>query len=158
MDVVQDVLLQISRHIGRFRYDARRGRFRGWLGTVTYRAMLRHRAKSERSKGGPNGSHGGDALAFVTCPRAVSEEWQEAFNAHVYREAVRRSRMQFNEETWRAFEATFVAERAPAEVADELQRPVGWVYQAKSQVVRRLKAEILYLAEDSIPLNGSKAG
>lgn len=151
-DVVQDVLLQVSKGIGRFCYDARRGGFRNWLGTVTHRAMLKHLAKSHRS-----GVGAGDVVGAPPkdqeCQRSLGEAWVESFNAHVYREAVSRIRLYFSEETWHAFEATFAQNRQPDEVAEELQRSVGWVYQAKSQVVRRLKDEILYLAEDSVLLN-----
>jgi RNA polymerase sigma-70 factor (ECF subfamily) len=157
LDVVQDVLMQVSKHIGRFRYDTERGRFRGWLGTVTHRAMLKHLDKSRRARTAAAGENGGDLLSLHVCPKPLGEDWVEAFNAHIYREAVRRLRFDFTDETWRAFEATFVAGRPPGEVAHELERPVGWVYQAKSQVVRRLKAEILYLAEDSILLSDSVA-
>lgn len=157
-DVVQEVLLQVSKGIGDFRYDAQRGRFRNWLGTVTHRAMLKHLAKSRRSGIGTGDSTSTDPSSTRECQKALDEVWVESFNAHVYREAVKRLRLHFSEETWRAFEATFTDDRPPDEVADELQRSVGWVYQAKSQVVRRLKAEIVFLAEDSVLLNQHSAG
>jgi len=152
-DVVQDVLLQVSKGIGDFHYDARRGRFRNWLGTVTHRAMLKHMAKSRRSGIGAGDSTDTTATSDWECQQPLDEVWVESFNAHVYREAVKQLRLHFSEETWRAFEATFTEGRPPDEVADEMQRTIGWVYQAKSQVVRRLKAEIVYLAEDSVLLN-----
>lgn len=150
MDVVQEVLLQVSKGIGEFRYDAERGKFRNWLGTVTHRAMLKHQAKLRRSA---RGSEGVELSSLQECQQPLDEVWVESFNAHVYREAVKRLQLLFSEETWRAFEATFTDGRPPDEVADELRRSVGWVYQAKSQVVRQLKAEIVYLAEDSVLLN-----
>lgn len=156
-DVVQDVLLQISRGIGDFRYDVERGRFRNWLGTVTHRAMLKHVAKSRRASGGRAAGESADAtLPILEGEQALDEVWVEAFNAHIYREAIQRLRLQFSAETWRAFEATFSEDRPPHEVAQELQRPVGWVYQAKSRVVRQLREEILYLAEDSVFQNWCK--
>lgn len=150
-DVVQDVLLQVSKTIGGFRYDTQRGRFRNWMGAVTHRAMLKHLAKSRQSAIGAGSSTA--AASCRECQQSLDDVWVESFNAHIYREAVRRLRLHFSQETWRAFEATFGQDCPPSEVAAELQRSVGWVYQAKSQVVRRLKAEILYLAEDSVLLN-----
>jgi len=152
-DVAQDVLLQVSKGIGDFRYDAERGRFRNWLGTVTHRAMLKHQAKLRRPARAAGESEGVELSSLQECQQPLDEVWVESFNAHVYREAVRRLRLHFSEEMWCAFEATFTEDRPPEEVADELQRSVGWVYQAKSQIVRRLKSEIVHLAEDSALLN-----
>ncbi len=80
----------------------------------------------------------------------MDEVWIEAFNAHIYQLAIERLRLHFDEQTWSAFDATFMEDRSPEEVALALQRTVGWVYQAKSRIVRQLKQEILYLAEDSV--------
>ena len=156
-DVAQDVLLQVSKGIGDFRYDAERGRFRNWLGTITHRALLKHQAKLRRSGIGAGDSTGADLTSTQECQQPLDEVWVESFNAHVYREAIRRLRLHFSEETWCAFEATFTEDRPPEEVAKELQRSVGWVYQAKSQIVRRLKSEIVYLAEDSVLFNSGSA-
>ena len=154
LDVAQEVLLQVSRAIVDFRYDPERGRFRSWLGTVTHRAMLKHAAQSRRSVIGLGGAASEQCLANYESQESLDEIWVESFNAHVYREATRRLRPHFSAETWHAFQATFAENRSPKEVADELQRTVGWVYQAKSQVTQRLRAEILYLAEDSLLLSG----
>jgi RNA polymerase sigma factor (sigma-70 family) len=155
-DVVQDVLLQVSKGIAEFRYDPQRGLFRSWLGTITHRAMLKHQARSRRVASAAGGTR---PSASEQCQQPLGEVWVEAFNAHVYRTAVNRVRLHFDQETWQVFEATFVENHPPEQVATELQRTVGWVYQAKSKVVRRLKEEILYLAEDSaffnIPSSGS---
>ncbi|MCO6457590.1 MAG: sigma-70 family RNA polymerase sigma factor [Pirellulaceae bacterium] len=153
LDVVQEVLLQVSRQMGQFQYDARRGRFRGWLGTVTHRAMLRQRERLRRRARSASGCADDDSLSRQECDQPLGELWVEAFNAHVYREAVQRVRLQITDETWRAFEGTFVQGVPPRKVAEELGRSVGWVYQAKAQVVCGLKSEILYLAEDSVLLS-----
>ncbi len=50
-DVVQDVLLSVSKGIDVFRYDPDRGLFRSWLGTLTHRAMLKHQSKIRRLGG-----------------------------------------------------------------------------------------------------------
>jgi len=152
-DVVQEVLLQVSKGINNFRYDPDRGRFRNWLGTIAHRAMLKHEAKSRRAVVGPGNGKTLQPSSIEECQQPLGEAWIEAFNAHVYRTALERIRLDFDEETWRAFDATFSENRAPRDVAADLKRTAGWVYQAKSKVVRRLKKEVLYLAEDSAFLN-----
>lgn len=149
-DVVQDVLLSVSKGIDDFRYDPDRGLFRSWLGTVTHRAMLKHQSKSRRSGSDAGNSDDLAALPNRVCLQPVDEDWIEAFNVHIYQLAIERLRRQFDEQTWSAFDATFTEDRSPEEVAVSLKRTVGWVYQAKSKIVRQLKQEILYLAEDSL--------
>lgn len=152
-DVVQDVLLKVSRGIRGFKYDAQRGRFRNWLGTVTHRAMLKHISKSSRPGAGVGHAADTGPLWSEVSQQPLDGAWIEAFNAHIFREAMERLRPQFDSQTWWAFQQTFTEERPPREVADDFGRTVGWVYQAKSQVVRRLRDEIVYLAEDSVLLN-----
>jgi RNA polymerase sigma-70 factor, ECF subfamily len=152
-DVVQDVLLQVSRDIREFKYDAQRGRFRNWLGTVTHRAMSKHISKASRAGGGEGSALDVGQLENEISRQPLDGTWVEAFNAHVFREAIERLRPHFDHATWQAFQQTFRDERPSQEVADELGRTIGWVYQAKSQVVRRLRDEIVYLAEDSVLLN-----
>jgi len=152
-DVVQDVLLQVSKGIEDFRYDRERGQFRNWLGTVTHRAMLKQLARSRRAAARERDAPRPLPPASEECQQPLGEVWVEAFNAHVYRTAVERLRLHFDAETWQAFEATFVENCSPDKVAAKLNRTVGWVYQAKSKVVRKLKEEILFLAEDSAFLN-----
>jgi RNA polymerase sigma factor (sigma-70 family) len=156
-DVVQDVLMQVSRGISTFEYDAGRGRFRNWLGTITHRAMLKHQAKWRRKFDAAGGAKDSGVLSPQECPHPVDEGWVEAFNSYVFEEALRRLQPSFTRETWRAFNATFIEGQPPSEVADEIGRSVGWVYQAKSQIMRQLKTEILYLAEDSV-LHNQRVG
>ena len=55
-------------------------------------------------------------------------------------------RQDFEEPTWRAFWGTAVDGQSPDEVARELGLTVAAVYQAKSRVPRRLRAELAGLA------------
>lgn len=157
-DIVQDVMLQVSRGIGSFRYDAERGRFRNWLGTLTHRAMLKHMAKWRRATVAFEEASVGWSPCLQACPHALDEGWVEAFNAYVFEESLKRLQLSFSEEEWRAFHGTFIENRPANEVALDLSRPVGWVYQAKSRVIRQVKNEILYLAEDSVLLTLQPGG
>jgi hypothetical protein len=112
--------------------------------------MLKHQSKSRRSRSDAGNPEALAALPNRVCLQPVDEDWIEAFNAHIYQLAIQRLRLHFDETTWSAFEATFTEGRSPEEVAVALQRTVGWVYQAKSKIIRQLKQEILYLAEDTV--------
>lgn len=148
-DVAQEVMIHVSKGIEQFRYDPQLGQFRSWLGTITHRVILKHRGKhARRTAATATGQL--DWLATVESWQTVGELWLEVFAAHVYRTAVERIRLEFDQETWHVFNEIFVAEESPEKLAGELKRSIGWVYQAKSKVVRRLKQEILILAEDSV--------
>ena len=147
-DVTQDVLAQVAQSIRSFEYRPERGRFRGWLGTVTHNKMLRFQervARSVRGEGGDRQSHDNGALA----EEGADSEWTEWFNAEVLRIALERVRPNFEPETWRAFELVWIEDRSAADAASMLGRPVYTIYLAKSRVLSRLREEVLMLAEDS---------
>jgi RNA polymerase sigma-70 factor (ECF subfamily) len=145
-DVSQEVLLQVARSIRTFEYSPDRGRFRDWLGTVTRGKLVRWREKRDRAVNA-TGDGSADALAAAVAPEADTE-WADAFNGHVLRAALERIRPHFEPATWRAFELEWLGNRPAAEVARELGMAVTAVYVAKSRVLKRLRDEVLLLAED----------
>jgi DNA-directed RNA polymerase specialized sigma24 family protein len=54
--------------------------------------------------------------------------------------------------TWTIFEHAWVRGQAAPEVARELGVPIESVYLAKSRVLKRLRTEVVTLAEDYPPL------
>lgn len=147
-DVSQQVFLQVSRAMERFEYDPGKGRFRSWLGTVVANAVRRHFRKRPPA---PllDGLAGTDAQS----QEAFDSEWRDAFNSHVFRTACDRVRGEFDATTWRAFEAVWLEHSSPRQVAETLKKPPHWVYQAKYLVLKRLKQEVQFLAEDVGILN-----
>ncbi len=145
-DVSQEVLLQVARSIRGFEYQPERGRFRDWLGAVTRGKVVRWRERQGRAVNGAGGT-GDDPLAAVAAPDA-DPEWAAAFNGHVLRAALERTRPHFEPATWRAFELEWLGDRPAAEVARTLGVAVTAVYVAKSRVLKRLREEVLLLAED----------
>lgn len=145
-DVTQSVLSQVSVGIKKFEYEPERGLFRSWLGTVTLRTILNQTRKEQSqlkleqifSKEYSNRDL-----------RGVDGEWVDLFNAYIYEQAIKQMRVEFDDDVWHAFHETYIAGRLPSEVATELDRTVGWVYQAKFNVIRRLKEAILFLASDT---------
>lgn len=144
-DVTQEVLAQVSRSIRNFEYRPERGKFRGWLGTATRNAIGRFWKRRDRPDRGAGGSGPGEVLANVPAP---AEDWNGQFNGHLCRTALERIRSEFDDETWRVFEAVWLQDRKPGDVALELRRKPQWVYKAKFRVLERLKAEVAYLVQD----------
>lgn len=62
--------------------------------------------------------------------------------------AISRIRPLFDPANWRAFELLWLKDQPAEEVARELAMPVAKVYVAKSRILKRLREEVLELAED----------
>jgi RNA polymerase sigma factor (sigma-70 family) len=139
-DVTQEVLAQVARSIRGFDYRPERGRFRDWLRTVTRHKLARHFRK-------PAPTEAVDGLETVVAADP-DPAWDEAFNARVLQAALEHARPAFEPATWRAFELTWLAGRPAQEVAAEVGLAIDAVYAAKSRVLKRLREEVLLLAED----------
>lgn len=138
-DVTQEVMGRVTKSIATFEYDPLRGRFRSWLGTLIAREIATHKARDGRR---PNG------LMFPEETAAPDRLWDDEFTDHVLAVAMDRCRGEFEATTWAAFEATWVREEPPAEVASRLGLAVHAVYVNKSRVLKRLETEIRLLADD----------
>jgi RNA polymerase sigma-70 factor (ECF subfamily) len=150
-DVCQEVLAEVVRAMRTFEYRPERGRFRDWFGTVARHGLSRFRRRQAR---GPRGAGGDGALAGLDQAEAAAAdtEWTAAFNTRVLQVAMERVRPEFQPTTWTVFERVWLEDRPPAEAAREAELPVEAVYAAKSRVLRRLREEVLLLAEDGAHL------
>lgn len=146
-DVAQEVLAQVSRSIRTFEYEPGRGRFRDWLGTITRNKIARHVAVRARGDQPVGGGPSADLIESVSSPEADTL-WSSAFHDRVLQVALARSRVDFEPTTWAAFEGVWLDARPAAELAHSLGLKIEAVYAAKSRVLRRLREEVLALAED----------
>lgn len=143
-DVSQEVLVRVARDIRSFDYQPEKGRFRNWLGAVTHSRLARHFQKLGRGK--TIGSQVGPDQSPADPENSTA--WDTQFNAHVLQSALVRARPHFTAETWQLFEAVWVGDRPATDVSREMKVPIEAVYVAKSRVLKRLREEVLILAED----------
>jgi len=127
-DVVQDVTLKLREKI--VSYDARKGRFRDWLGRIIYTASIdefRRRSKARPLEDGSDLAQqmeaGADEMARV-----------EALNA-----ALNQVRSDSDPEDWAIFEAMTFEKRSAAELAAQIGRTVAAVHQAKYRIRQKVK-------------------
>jgi RNA polymerase sigma factor (sigma-70 family) len=146
-DIAQEVLTQVSQSMRTFEYQPERGRFRDWLGTVTRHKLARFLRKQERTLRGAGGNEALDDLGQLVAPEADTE-WTAEFNAQILRVSLERIRSEFEPPTWRAFERVWQDNLPALDTAKELNLSIDKVYAAKSRVLKRLREEILMLAED----------
>lgn len=147
-DVTQRVLISVSRVIGEWRKDRAKGRFRGWLTTVTKNTIRNAISRAPRDQLAANSelfrlleSHGDAA--------ELDERIEVEFMRSVFREAARRVRLEFADSTWQAFWLTGVEGVSVVSASTELSMSVGAIYAARSRIMRRLQCIALEMtAED----------
>lgn len=145
-DVTQDVFVELARSIRTFQYDRERGRFRDWLGAIIRHALWK-RTNSDRRRSDAF-TEWEDSTAIDLYEKEEDAEWEDAFIQHVQRIAISRVRRELGEEVFKAFYACWIKDRPPQEVAEEMSRSAGWIYQAKHRFIRRTVFEVIRLAED----------
>ena len=140
-DVAQQVLQSIAQAMPGFEYDPTKGSFRGWLFTTTRNAIYKSYEKQRRV---PTAT--GDTTFHVRLAEEPASEEVEAWNQEHQRRLVQwaadKTRADFREQTWKAFQATAIEGRPAAEVAAELAMSVGALYIAKSRVTAAIRAII----------------
>ena len=83
-------------------------------------------------------------------PGAGSEdpEWSAEFHSRVLEAALGRIRGGFERPTWEAFSKIWLDGHPAPQVARDLGLTIEAAYLAKSRVLRRLREEVLALADD----------
>lgn len=134
-DVVQEVLLALTRAMPGFEYDPSKGRFRGYLRTMVVHAVQR---KSFQRRG--ERALDGAAADGLSDGHDADEPWEAQWRQHHLRLAMRTIHVEFNAADRAAFHAYAIEGRSAQETAEELRLTVEQVYQAKSRILRRIGA------------------
>ena len=102
-DVRQMVMLKVSKALRDFKYDPRRGRFRGFLWRIVRNENLRYvtRPNTAPRRVGTHGSPTAEPVA----PRDIDEVWEEEWTHHHLRMAMRRIRETFDPRSVSVFES-----------------------------------------------------
>jgi RNA polymerase sigma-70 factor (ECF subfamily) len=148
-DVTQDVMRSVAGALPGFRYDRKRGTFRGWLFTVTRNKVRNFLAAAGRRERASGDSRVQQMLGTVPDQDVNgNRDWDEEYDRRLFAWAADRVQHEFAAKTWQAFWENGVQGRAAADVARQLGLSVGAVYVAKCRVVARLRRE-LETIEDS---------
>jgi len=145
-DLAQEALLAFAHAYRDGRYDAGRGRLRGWLhGIVRNVVQTWHRRKKRRGEVQPETEDGTGFFGRLADPHALDQVWEQEWTRAVVQAAVARARAEFEPATFAAFER-FACNDEPAEVvARDLGLSRNAVYIAKHRVlgrVRELRQEV----------------
>jgi len=153
-DVAQDVMLAVSRAIGRFELNDIKGSFRSWLFKITRNTVADFLDRRNR---GPQGGGGSTVRRIVEAQPDPTTDglWDREYQRWIFDRACDRVRGEFEESTWQAFWRTAVDSHKGEEVAQALGLSLGAVYIAKSRVLARLKERVREVSDGSPFLEGN---
>jgi RNA polymerase sigma-70 factor (ECF subfamily) len=149
-DLLQDVLVAISKAIGRLEVGEEKGRFRGWLFRICRNLIVNAIEKRQRIVPGSGDS---DVFERLAQEPALNSREQTAYILEFRRElfhwAARTIRPEFQPTTWNLFWQTSVEGKPVAEVARALGLSIGAAYAARCRVLARLRKQIEELDDAS---------
>lgn len=148
-DLVQEVLLVVSRELPEFEHSGRTGAFRNWLRTILVhrvRDFWRSRKYRPVVAGGSTWAERLEQLADDSSQ--ASREWNLEHDRFVMARLLEQVRARFDDKTWEAFRRqTFEGQRADA-VSAELEMSLSSVYAARSRVLAALRHEAAGLIDE----------
>jgi RNA polymerase sigma-70 factor (ECF subfamily) len=141
-DMVQEVMLLLARRLRDFEYEPSRGRFRGYLKTITQNLMADLKERKRWRLVNADG-----LIEEVEADQDLRERLESEYDLELLEKAKDNVRGRVEPRTWSAYVETAEQGRKGAEVARELGMKVGAVHQAKYQVLTLLKREIKSLGD-----------
>ncbi len=139
-EVVQEVMVAVSRAVDRWDPNQELGRFRDWLFTIARNLVINYVTRRKHAGIGT----GDTAIQILLSQQQVesdesSGEFDAEFRREVFHWAAAEVRKQVRQTTWDAFWQTSIKGRSVVDVADELNMSVGAVHIARSRVLGRLR-------------------
>ncbi|HEV3235522.1 MAG TPA: sigma-70 family RNA polymerase sigma factor [Gemmataceae bacterium] len=148
-DLTQEVFLAVSNVMGRWKYDPKQGRFRGWLYGITRNKIARFLERRRLQPVGSGDTNAQKRLDEQPDPEQDGQEvWELEFQKQLFRVAAAKIQEQFTPTSWQAFWQTAVEGKPAAAVSKDLGLSVGAVYVARSRVLARLKEEMSRIEEE----------
>jgi RNA polymerase sigma-70 factor (ECF subfamily) len=149
-DLVQEVLLTVSKELSEFDHGGQPGAFRAWLKAILVNRLRSFwRARDRRPQ--PRGdSDIDDRLAELDDPASeMSLIWNRQHDQYVLRQLLALAEPHFTSNTWHAFRRVALDGASADVVAQELEISLNAVFIAKSRVLSRLRQEAEGLIESS---------
>ncbi len=150
-DVVQQTIIYVSRRISEFKYNRKRGSFKGWLLQITYwriNDQFRNRLILTPDESPPSASDD-DTDLFDRLPdpagSLLEQAWDAEWEKNLFDAAVERVKRKVNPKQYQVFDA-YVFQEWPAEkVQTVLNVNLGQIKMIKSRISKSIKKEMKYL-------------
>ncbi len=155
-DLVQEVLVAVSKDVCSFDHNGRPGAFRTWLRTILANRMRKFWRERDRRPQARGDSDIERRISQLEDPASeMSQLWNRQHDRHVLRQLLALSEEQFAPSTWQAFCRVAIDGEKPDLVAAELGISLNAVFIAKSRVLSRLRQEARGLVESSSDFSAS---
>jgi RNA polymerase sigma-70 factor (ECF subfamily) len=142
-EVMQELLLAVSRSIERWDPAEERGSFRGWLRRVARNLVINWLKQRERRVTATGGSRLQAMLDLLPAgDEPESAEFDRELRRVLFHKAAERVQGEVHAATWQAFWETAILGSSSAEAAQKLGMGVGAVRVAKCRVLGRLRAAV----------------
>jgi RNA polymerase sigma-70 factor (ECF subfamily) len=146
-DITGNVLLTLTREMNRFLYDPHKS-FRAWLRTIVHNEVCDFFHKAGRpGQRGVGGFDGWEVADRLPSPDGAEEELRQ-LEAEMdgYRQLLRQAqeavKPTVEARRWEAFRLTALERQKGKDVAVRLGMTVAAVYQARCQVLKKIKDEV----------------
>ena len=141
-DLIQEVLMVVSRELPSFEHNEYTGAFRSWLRMILVnrlRGFWRARQYRPVATGDSDFKQQLDELADETSE--ISHLWDLQHDEYVMRQLIKSVQTKIAASTWKAFCLQLFDGASAGETAKELGISVDSAYAAKSRVLRMLRQE-----------------
>ncbi len=147
-EVMQDLLMAVSRSVDRWDPAEERGSFRGWLRRVARNLVINWLKQRERR---PTATGGSDLQAMLSqlpdtsgppSSMEICAEFDQELRRALFQRAAEQVRGEVQPATWRAFWETAVVGTSPADAAKKLDMTAGAIRVAKCRVLARLQVAV----------------
>lgn len=154
-DIVQEVMVAVSKAIERWEPDPSKGRFRDWLFRIARNLMInfltRRKHQSFRVGRGMFVELLDEHMENAMQPTEASQEFDLEYRRELFLIGAERVSQSVRTKTWEAFRLTAIEHRSVAEAASELQMSEGAVLVARCRVLARFRDVVKSLeGSDSI--------
>ena len=148
-EIVQEVLVAVSRAVERWDPDPELGRFRDWLFRIARNLMIKFMTRKKYRSIGSGDSGIAELLNQHFDPSEQdSAEFDLEYRREVFRWAAEQVRKQVKSNTWQAFWLTSVENQSVESVAGRLGLTCGAVHIARSRVRGRLRESVTQFQHD----------
>ena len=149
-DLVQEVLLAVTKDLSRFQHGGQPGAFRGWLKAILVNRLRNFWRKRDRQPQAQGDSDLNERLAQLEDPASeLTRIWNRQHDQFVLQQLLARVEPHFTAQTWQAFRRVALDGVRADVVALELDLSLNAVFIAKSRVLSRLRQEADGLIESS---------
>lgn len=149
-DLVQEVLLAVSKDIGTFEHRGQPGAFRGWLKAILINRLRKFWRARDRGPQAAGNSAIDARLAELDDPTSeLSQIWNREHDQYVLRQLLSLAEPHFKPNTWKAFCRVALEGAKADDVAQEMGISRNAVIIAKCRVMNRLRQEAEGLIESS---------